>query len=164
MPAIDFPISPTNGQTFTSNDKTWVYSTTLGAWSLQTQTLTGPTGPTGIGATGPTGPTGITGDWSTAQVINAQTGTTYTVLNSDKGKLVTLSNVSPISVTVNTSTALSPGQRVDFAHIGVGQVTFVASSVTINATPGLKTRDRYSAVTLICTASNVYLLVGDLSA
>ena len=153
MTAINFPASPTNGQMFTSGDKTWVYSTTVEAWNLQAQTVTGPTG-----LTGPAG------GWTTGQVVNAQTVTAYTVPNSDNGKLVTLSNVSAISVTVNTSTALLAGQRIDFAQTGVGQVTFVASSVTINATPGLKTRARYSAVSLICTASNVYLLIGDLSA
>ena len=125
----------------------------------------GPAGPTGAtGPTGPTGATGAAGDWTTAQIINAQTGTTYTVPNTDNGKLVTLSNAAAISVTVNTSTALSAGQRIDFTQTGAGQVTFVASSVTINATPGLKARAQYSAMSLICTASNVYLLVGDLSA
>ena len=54
MPAIDFPASPTGGQVFTSNDKTWVYSATFGAWNLQAQTAVGATGPTG-----PTGPTGV---------------------------------------------------------------------------------------------------------
>ena len=86
------------------------------------------------------------------------------MVSSDNGKLVTLSNAAAITVTVNTSTALSAGQRIDFAQIGAGQVTFVASSVTINATPGLKARAQYSAMSLICTATNVYLLVGDLSA
>ena len=47
MAAIDFPASPTNGQVFTSGDKTWVYSATFGAWNLQTQTASGPTGPSG---------------------------------------------------------------------------------------------------------------------
>lgn len=62
MAAIDFPASPTNGQVFTEGDKTWAYSTTVGAWNLQAQTTTGPTGPTGAtGATGPTGATGATG-------------------------------------------------------------------------------------------------------
>jgi hypothetical protein len=65
MAAIDFPSSPTDGQTFTDGDKTWVYSTSVGAWRAQTQTATGPTGPTGVtgstGATGATGPTGVTG-------------------------------------------------------------------------------------------------------
>lgn len=47
MAAINFPASPTNGQIFTSGDKTWIYSTAVSAWKLQTQTLTGPTGPAG---------------------------------------------------------------------------------------------------------------------
>jgi hypothetical protein len=38
--AIDFPASPTNGQVFTSGDKTWVYSTSVTAWNLQTQLAT----------------------------------------------------------------------------------------------------------------------------
>jgi hypothetical protein len=50
MPTIDFPTSPTNGQVFTNGDKTWVYSTTVGAWNLQAQTAVGPSGP--IGPTG----------------------------------------------------------------------------------------------------------------
>lgn len=107
---------------------------------------------------------GTPGDWTSAQNINAQTGTTYTVVNGDNGKLVTLNNASAVTVTVNTSTALLAGQRIDFAQLGAGQVTFSASGVTINGTPGLKCRAQYSAATLICTATNVYLLVGDLSA
>ena len=51
MAAIDFPASPTNGQTFTSGDKTWIYSTTISAWKLQTQTATGATGATGAAGT-----------------------------------------------------------------------------------------------------------------
>jgi hypothetical protein len=66
--------------------------------------------------------------------------------------------------TVNTSTALSAGQRIDILQIGSGQTTVVASSVTINGTPGLKLRAQYSSASLICTASNTYVLVGDLSA
>lgn len=57
--AIDFPGSPTNGQEFTDGDKTWQYSSSVGAWKLKTQVAVGPTGP--IGPTGPTGPTGPQG-------------------------------------------------------------------------------------------------------
>ena len=65
--------------------------------------------------------------------------------------------------TVDTSTALTAGQRIDIIQIGTGQTTVVATGVTIIATPGLKARAKYSAMTLICTASNVYYLVGDLT-
>ena len=66
--------------------------------------------------------------------------------------------------TVNTSTALTVGQRIDIVQMGAGQTTVVATGVTINATPTLKLRAQYSAATLICTASNTYVLAGDLAA
>lgn len=63
---IDFPDTPTDGQIFTpaGSNKTWVYSSSSGAWHAASAPLgpTGPTGPTGpIGPTGPTGSTGPTG-------------------------------------------------------------------------------------------------------
>ena len=66
--------------------------------------------------------------------------------------------------TVNTSTALTAGQRIDIIQIGAGQTTIVATGVTINATPSLKLRAQYSAATLICLGSNDYILLGDLAA
>ena len=86
------------------------------------------------------------------------------MLSSDAGKLVTLTNSSAITVTVNTSTALNAGQRIDLTQMGSGQVTVSASGVTINGTPGLKTRTQYSSATLLCIASNTYLLIGDIAA
>lgn len=99
-----------------------------------------------------------------SQTIKPETGTTYTAISSDVNKLVTLNNSSSITVTIGTSLALSDGQRIDFAQLGAGQVTFSNSSVTLNATPGLKLRARYSSATLICLSSNNYILIGDLSA
>jgi hypothetical protein len=114
-------------------------------------------------------PTGAAGDWSTAQTLNAQTGTTYTLVAGDVGKLVTLTNSAAIAVTVPTGIA-TVGQRIDLAQLGAGQVTVSAGSgVTINSTPTAKLRTQYSAATLICTATTAtptatYLLVGDLAA
>jgi len=129
---------------------------------------TGPTGPTGAtstvtGPTGYTGPTGPTGTYAAAQTINAQTAS-YTTVSSDAGALVTMNVASGNNFTVDTLTALSAGQRIDILQIGAGQTTVVASGVTINGTPGLKLRAQYSSASLICTASNTYVLVGDLSA
>ena len=59
--ALDFPSSPSNGQTYSSAGLTYVYSTITGTWDIVP--ASGPTGPTGAtGDTGPTGPTGATGD------------------------------------------------------------------------------------------------------
>lgn len=102
--------------------------------------------------------------WTAAQTIRNVAGTTDTPTSSDAGKIVTLSSGSATTVTINGSLDLSAGQRIDFAQLGAGQVTFSASGATVNGTPGLKTRTQYSAATLICTAADTYLLVGDLAA
>ena len=131
---------------------------TVGAVSrlrLVSQAVTGPTGATGAA--------GTNGDWSTAQTLNAQTDS-YQLQSSDIGKLVTLSKSTAVNLTVPSGLGLTAGQRIDLAQLGAGQVTVVASSTTVNGTPGLKLRAQYSAATLICTATNTYLLVGDLSA
>jgi hypothetical protein len=103
-------------------------------------------------------------------VVNAQTGTTYTLVAGDAQKLVTLSNASAITLTVasNATQALPVGTQITISQFGVGQVTVVGASspnpVTINATPGLKLRTQYSSATLVQVSTNNWLLVGDLSA
>ena len=99
--------------------------------------------------------------------FNAQTGTTYTLVASDSAKLVTTSNASAVVVTIPPS-VFSAGNQINVQSIGVGLTSFVAGAgVTITSTgatsaaPGL--RARYSACTIICTASNVFTVIGDLS-
>lgn len=121
---------------------------------------TGATGPTG--ATGATGPTGASGDWATLQTINTQTSS-YTIVSSDVGKLVSLNSSGALTLTVNTGTVIGTGGRIDLLQFGAGQVT-VGGTATINGTPTLKLRTQYSAATLICVASNSFVLVGDLAA
>lgn len=98
-------------------------------------------------------------------LLNAQTGTTYTFVKTDAGKLVTLSNASAITLTIppNSSVALAIGTSIDITQLGVGQVTIVAGSgVTVNATPSLVLRTQYSSATCIKTAADTWLVVGDL--
>ena len=98
--------------------------------------------------------------------INAQTGTTYTTVLADQSKLVTLTNASAITVTIpaNSSVAYPVGTKIDFAQLGAGQVTFAgAGGVTVNSTPTLKLRDQYSGASCIKTATDTWLLVGDLA-
>lgn len=100
------------------------------------------------------------------QTLRSITTSSDTPTASDAGKFVTVDTTSgAVTITINNSLALSPGQRIDFAWIGAASsVTFSASSVTLNSTPGLKLRARYSAASLVCLASNTYLLIGDLVA
>lgn len=127
--------------------------------------LDGPMGPQGPeGATGPTGWTGPTGPGYEA----ARTLVTYTddlvYSVSDAGKFVLMDKGSAVSVTVNTGLGLALGDSTDFAQLGAGQVTFVASGVTILATPGLKISAQYGKASLIYIAADTYLLYGDLAA
>lgn len=165
MATINFPTSPTDGQVFTAGDHTWVFSSTgaggPGAWKLEAQFPTGPTGATGAG--GATGSTGATGTFAVAQTIDNKTAS-YTAVGGDVGKIITMTVASGNNFTVNTTTALTVGQRIDIIQMGAGQTTVVATGVTVSATPTLKLRAQYSAATLICTASNTYVLAGDLAA
>ena len=96
--------------------------------------------------------------------LNAQTGTTYTLVAGDVNKLVTLSNASAVTVTVPNGVFTS-GQQINLQSIGVGQTTVASDgTTTITSTPGLKLRAQYSAATLICTGTNTFTLIGDLSA
>jgi hypothetical protein len=100
--------------------------------------------------------------------FNAQTGTTYTLVAADaENKLVTLSNASGITLTVPPS-VFTAGQQINVAQIGAGQVTFTqGAGVTITSTGATssapKCRAQNSAATVICTASNTFLVIGDLS-
>jgi hypothetical protein len=99
--------------------------------------------------------------------FNAQTGTTYTLVASDVGKLVTTSNASAVTVTIPPST-FTAGNQINLQSIGVGLTSFTAGAgVTITSTGASAAapilRARYSACTIICTASNVFTVVGDIS-
>jgi hypothetical protein len=99
--------------------------------------------------------------------LNAQTGTTYTLVAADSGKLVTMANGSPITLTLPPS-VFAVGEQINIAQTGAGQVTFAqGAGVTINSTGAAPTAPKiakqYGAATAICTASNVFLVIGGLA-
>lgn len=137
---------------------------------------TGPTGPQGatgstgaVGATGSVGATGATGAGG-VEAINAQTGTTYTFVLSDRDDLVTASNASAQTYTIplNSSVAFPTGSLINLIQIGAGQVTVVgAGGVTVLSTGATaaqpKTRVQYSSLTCIKAATDTWYVVGDIS-
>jgi hypothetical protein len=99
--------------------------------------------------------------------FDAETGTTYTLVAANLNQLVTLDNASPITLTVPPS-VFSTGDVINIAQIGAGQVTLAqGAGVTINSTGATATapklRARYSAASIVCTASNTFLVIGDIS-
>lgn len=110
-----------------------------------------------------TGDQDLSGYALSTQTINAQTGTTYTLVASDASKLVTCANSGAITVTVPAST-FAAGQRVDLLVLGAGMVTVAAGSgMTLNGTPSLVSRAQYSAFTVLFLSATSAVVVGDLA-
>jgi hypothetical protein len=128
--------------------------------------------------------TGVTVDLTTAQTltnktltsplinlgINAQTGTTYTTVLTDNGKLITQTNASPITTTIPpfSSVAYPVGAQLNFVQYGAGKVTFAEGvGVTISSTGATATapelRAQYSSATAICVAQDDWLIAGDIA-
>ena len=115
---------------------------------------------------------GTTTSWAAAVAtlnvtFNAQTGTTYSLVSGDVNKLVTLSNAGAITLTVPNG-VFTVGQQINIQQIGVGQVTVVSDGTTVLTSTGATStapalRARYSAATIICTSSNNFTVIGDLS-
>jgi hypothetical protein len=99
------------------------------------------------------------------QALNAQTGTTYSLVIGDAWKLVTLSNASGITLTIpaNASVAFPVGTHIDLMQLGAGQVTVAITSDTLRSTPTAKMRTQYSMATLVKIASTTWALSGDLA-
>ena len=52
---------------------------------------------------------------------------------------------------------------MDALVLGAGMVTVVGSSCTVNGTPSLVSRARYSAFTVLFTSATTAVVVGDLA-
>jgi hypothetical protein len=128
--------------------------------------------------------TAVTADLTTAQTltnktltsplinlgINAQTGTTYTTVLADNGKLITQTNASAIATTIplNSSVAYPVGAQLNIAQLGAGQITVAgAGGVTVVSTGATaatpKTRAQYSTLTCVQTATDNWLVMGDIA-
>jgi hypothetical protein len=95
-----------------------------------------------------------------AMTQNAQTGTSYSFLLTDFTKLVTLSNASPVAVTLplESSVAWPTGTQLRLLNLGAGTVTVAgAVGVTINGTP--LTLAQYKSASLVKTNTNTWVFL-----
>lgn len=99
--------------------------------------------------------------------ISQQTGS-YTLSSlAERDTIIEINSTSETTVTIpNDSSVNYPvGTTLDIIQTNTGQVTIAgAGGVTVNATPGLKLRARWSSVTLLKRSANTWLAFGDLSA
>ena len=96
--------------------------------------------------------------------INAQTGTSYTLVLTDASKTVTMSNASANTLTVppNASVAFPTGTRLMVQQLGAGATTIAAGAgVTINAptTVTLAIDETYESRGLLKTDTNTWQLI-----
>lgn len=99
-----------------------------------------------------------------AQGINAQTGTTYTVANTDCSQIVTLTNSSPVAVTLPrasgaTGTGAAAGTfmppcSIQFVNLGAGLVTITPTTSTVQGGAATLTLATLEAATITSDGTN----------
>lgn len=184
--AIDFPDSPTNNQIYTSGGRSWIwngsswvaYTTTITSDLIANGTITSAMIANGTIATADIAANAITSsliaDRSVGSTeldnltLNAQTGTSYTLVLTDAHKLVTLSNSSSITLTIpaEASVNFDIGDQVNLMQLGSGQVTVSGGvSVTIRSQGSkLKLNGQYATAVIIKIAADEWVLVGNTAA
>jgi len=113
-------------------------------------------------------------DMATGQVllgntyVNINPGTSLTLVLADANTSYYTTSATTVTFTVptNASVAFPIGTRIDFFQGGGGQIVFTAAGgVTINsAFSNLKVGQQFTGATLLKTATNTWLLVGNLVA
>lgn len=99
--------------------------------------------------------------------INAQTGTSYTLVIGDAAKVVTLTNAAAIALTVptNATAAFAIGTQILLYQGGAGQVTVsaVTPATTTIRSNGSKTKINgiYGVVCLMKIATDEWVLFGN---
>jgi hypothetical protein len=100
--------------------------------------------------------------------LNAQTGTTYTTVLGDDGKLVTCDNGSAIALTIPPSSSVNYGigTQINIMQLGAGVVTITAGAgVTLrSAGSKLKTNGQYAVATCCKIATDTWVVIGNLVA
>ena len=89
-----------------------------------------------------------------------------TLTHRDSMIEVSSTSATTITIPLDSTVDYPIGTTIDILQTNTGQVTIapVSGSVTVNATPGLKLRTRWSSCTLMKRAANTWVVYGDLTA
>ena len=103
---------------------------------------------------------------TTDLTFNAKTAN-YTLIASDVNKLVTMSNASTTTLTVPNG-VFTTGQQINVQRLGAGAVQIRSDGTSVLTSTGATStapdlRAQFSAATIVCTSSNNFTVIGDLS-
>jgi hypothetical protein len=98
--------------------------------------------------------------------INAKTAN-YSLVAGDVNKLITMSSASTTTLTVPNG-IFTAGQQINVQRIGAGAVQIRSDGTSVLTSTGATStapdlRAQFSAATIICTSSNNFTVIGDLS-
>lgn len=98
--------------------------------------------------------------------INAKTAN-YTLVAGDVNKLITMSDAGTLTLTVPNG-VFTTGQQINVQRLGAGAVQIRNDGTSVLTSTGATStapdlRAQYSACTIICTSSNNFTVIGDLS-
>lgn len=103
--------------------------------------------------------------YSPLNISRVVSSTSRILILTDAAKLVEMSGGGFLTVPTNATVAYPIGTQIIVLQTGTSQVTLVGDTgVTVNATPGLKLRARWSSATLIKRAADTWVAFGDLVA
>lgn len=107
-------------------------------------------------------------DFARLVAVNSQTGTTYTLVLTDQGKVVRGNNAAAQTHTVplNATVAFPVGASVAFRQVGAGQITIAPTGgVTLNIPTGYlaKTGRQGATIMIHKVAADEWDVTGDLS-
>jgi hypothetical protein len=88
---------------------------------------------------------------------------------TERDSLIEVDSASAVTLSIPTDASVNypVGTTIDILQTNTGQVTIAAATpatTTVNATPGLKLRTRWSSATLLKRAANTWVVYGDLTA
>ncbi len=90
----------------------------------------------------------------------------YQIVLADDGKIVEMNSATTnyVVVPLASTTNFPVGTSINILQVNDGQtIVEGAVGVTINSTPGLKLRAKWSSATLVKRAANTWVLMGDLT-
>lgn len=138
MTTINFPSSPVVDQVYTFGSRSWKWNG-LGWLATSTDQQAGVLTP------------------------SLQTGTAYTLVISDAGKRVAMSNAASNVVTVppNSAVPFPVNTMLFVSQDGAGATSIAAGAgVTVNSADGLKVGGQYKMASLIKTAADTWMAIG----